>query len=230
VKSLSGIFSQGSLGVPGFTMTQALVSLLLAAIIGQFHAWVYILTHSGVSYSRAFVQSLVLLTIIVCMAMMVIGNNMIVAFGLIGALAVIRFRNVLKDTRDTAFIFFSLVSGIATGTGRFRIAILGAVLFAVVLFYLHITDFGSRLQSDAFLRFSLNGKPEGRDSVNSLLHQYCFSATLVSHRLSEMGSSELAYRLSLRDPARAFEMVERLRLAEGISNISFILQEEQNEI
>ena len=86
-------------------LEQALLGLLLAFILGQVAAWAYMYTHTGLSYSSAFVQSIILLTVLISLAMMVIGSNIVIAFGLIGALAVIRFRNILKDTRDTAFIF-----------------------------------------------------------------------------------------------------------------------------
>ena len=104
---------------------EAVIGLIMAFVLGQVAAWLYVYTHVGLSYSRAFVQSIIILTVVLCMGMMVIGNNIAIAFGLIGALAVIRFRNILKDTRDTAFIFFTLIVGLATGTGRYRLAILG---------------------------------------------------------------------------------------------------------
>ena len=87
----------------------AALAMLLAFVLSQVIAWVYIYTHAGLSYSRAFVQSIILLSVIISVSMMVIGNSLAIAFGLIGALSVIRFRNVLKDTRDTSFIFAALV-------------------------------------------------------------------------------------------------------------------------
>ncbi|MHC4156898.1 MAG: DUF4956 domain-containing protein, partial [Planctomycetota bacterium] len=74
-----------------FTPEGILLSLLLAFILGQVLAWVYYITHSGLSYSRSFVQSLIMITVVVSMVMTVIGNNIITAVGLMGALAIIRF-------------------------------------------------------------------------------------------------------------------------------------------
>jgi hypothetical protein len=96
-----------------FNAQTVLLSLLLAFVLGQVLAWVYYMTHSGLSYSRSYVQSLILITVVVSMVMTVIGNNIITAFGLMGALAIVRFRNVIKDTRDIAFIFCALVVGMA---------------------------------------------------------------------------------------------------------------------
>lgn len=221
---------QVGIGGNGFNLTVSLISLLLAFVLGQMAAWSYIYTHQGLSYSRAFVQSVVLLTMIVCMAMMVIGSNIVIAFGLIGALSVIRFRNVLKDTRDTAFIFFALIMGMATGTANYKLAVLGGVVFCTVLFYLHWTGFGSRHTSDGFLRFQTRVGETGLQPVNELLYRYCRTSQLISQRFQESGVGEIAFRLAMRDPARGDEMVDELQALEGISNITFVLHEDQAEV
>jgi uncharacterized membrane protein YhiD involved in acid resistance len=209
----------------------AVLGLLLAFVLGQLAAWVYIYTHTGLSYSRSFVQSIVLLPVIVALGMMVIGDNIVIAFGLIGAFAIIRFRNILKDTRDTAFIFFALVIGMACGTGRYPLAVFGAILFCLVLLYLHWTYFGSRHTSDGFVRFHLDvGAGGGRASLQPILHRYCRATRLVSQRFHEGGRGELAYRLTMRDPARADQLVDELQHLEGVSHVTFVLHEEQAEI
>jgi len=218
----------GRWGQPG--VEQAALSLLLAFVLGQFAAWVYIRTHSGLSYSRAFVQSIVLLTLIVALAMMVIGNNIVIAFGLIGALAVIRFRNILKDTRDTAFIFWALVTGMAAGTARYTLAVAGAIVFCLVVVYLHWTSFGSRHTGDGFVRFRLlNGEARLR-ALHEILARYCRSAQLMSQRFHQAGTTEVAYRLTMRDPAQADRLVTELQQMDGVSNVTFVLQEEQMEV
>ncbi|HPS01284.1 MAG TPA: DUF4956 domain-containing protein [Candidatus Sumerlaeota bacterium] len=203
---------------------------LTAFIQGQLVAWVYIYTHQGLSYSRAFVQSLVLLTMCVSLSMMVIGNNLAVAFGLIGALSVIRFRNVLKDTRDTAFIFISLTLGMATGTRIYTISIMGMFAIILVLLYLHWTSFGSRHTSDGFLRFTINKGEQTMSTVHALLNRYCRQAQLMSQRFQDNGFGEIAYRLVLRDPSRSDELVEQLESLSGVSKITFVLHEEQAEV
>src|SRR4030042_1814867 len=115
-------------GSGAFNPQAVLLSLLLAFVLGQVIAWVYYITHSGLSYSRSYVQSLILIAVVVSMVMAVIGNNIITAFGLMGALAIIRFRNVLQDTRDIAFIFCALVVGMAAGSQRYLTAILGTIV------------------------------------------------------------------------------------------------------
>ncbi len=211
-------------------LMDAVYGLVLAFVLGQAAAWMYVYTHTGLSYSRAFVQSIVNLTVVLSLGMMIIGNNIAIAFGLIGALAVIRFRNILKDTRDTAFIFFTLVSGLATGTGRHALAVLGTAVFLVVVLYLHWTLFGSRDTSDAFLRFRLAAETIGGAPIQDVLLRHCRRSTLVSERFAEAGDGEIAYRLVLRNPRRASEMVNELKAVSGVSQVSFVLHEEQSEV
>jgi len=79
------------------------LSMLLAFVLGQVLAWVYFFTHSGLSYSKSFVQSLILITVVVSLVMATIANSFVTAVGLMGALSIIRFRNMIKDTRDNDF-------------------------------------------------------------------------------------------------------------------------------
>jgi len=214
----------------GFNLNLALISLLLAFVLSQVSAWVYVYTHQGLSFSRAFVQSIVLLTIVVTLAMMVIGSNIVIAFGLIGALSVIRFRNILKDTRDTAFLFFSLIVGMACGTRVFHVAVLGTAVFNFLLLYLHWTSFGGRRTSDGFLRFNIQAGRTQLREVQELLHTYCRSTSLISQRFQESGAGQIGYRIIMRDPTRGDELVQDLQQLAGISNLTFVLHEEQTEV
>ena len=161
---------------------------------------------------------------------MVIGNNIAIAFGLIGALAVIRFRNILKDTRDTSYIFFTLIAGLATGTHRFQLAILGAMVFCSVALYLHWTQFGNRKTGDGLMRFRLHVDTYQSSLLDSVLKRYCRASTIVTQRFQESGDGELSYRLDMKDPTSANEFLLAVRALDGISNVSFVLLEDQTEL
>src|SRR5438045_3103983 len=113
------------------------LSLLLAFVLGQFLAWAYRATHSGLSYSRTFTQSLSLISMSVALLIILIGDNVTYAFGLIGVMAMIRFRNVLKDTRDAVFIFLALAQGMGVGSQHYATAITGTAVLMLALFYIH---------------------------------------------------------------------------------------------
>ncbi len=216
---------------PVYTPESMLLSLLLAFVIGQFLAWVYLRIHSGMSYSRTFTQSLVLLTMVVALVMFVIGNSIVTAFGLIGALAIIRFRNVLKDTRDTAFVFFALVLGMAVGSQRHLAAVIGAVALCSAAFYLHYTRFGSLSPYDGHLNCRLSGedRQSADKSLGEVLTAHCHSARRVSVRESG-GGAEYVYQVRLRDPNRSGELVVAREGLTGVGEVGLVLRDEYAEI
>ena len=88
-----------------------LLSLLVAFVVGQLIGWVYMATHTTPSYSSSFVASLVVLPVTVALMMILMAGSLMIAFGLLAVFAVVRFRNVLKDTRDTTYILWAIVEG-----------------------------------------------------------------------------------------------------------------------
>ncbi|MBQ3616382.1 MAG: DUF4956 domain-containing protein, partial [Anaerotignum sp.] len=108
------------------------VSILLGCVIYLS----YFLTHSGTIYSRKFNITLVTLTVLTTMVMTVIGNNIALSLGMVGALSIIRFRTSIKDSRDTVYIFWTIIIGICCGVGDFMVAAIGSsAVFLVLLLF-----------------------------------------------------------------------------------------------
>lgn len=212
-----------------------LITLLLSFVLGQLLAWVYTWTHSGLSYSRSFVQSIVILTMIAALVMVIIGANVIAAFGLIGALALIRFRNVLKDTRDAAYIFSGLVVGMGVGSGQFGLAIIGTIALGAIMIYLSATGFGGRERHDGMLRFRFADAGAGSDGdhrLSQVLRRHCRSTMLVTVRRATAagGPAEYAYQVTLRDRRRNADLIEELGSLDGLEDVSLALSEEMQEV
>ncbi len=216
----------------GAATAEAIVlALLMAFVLGQLLAWAYCWTHNGLSYSRSFTQSLIPLTMIVALVMIVIGNNIVTAFGLIGALALIRFRNVLKDTRDTVFIFAALVQGMAVGTQRYATAALGTAALLAVVVYLHLTDFGSRGHFDGYLRFSMNVGEGMAAAVGRVLRSHCRAMRQVaSQRNGQDDAARCTWQVRLRNIDGGGELIGDLERIEGVHDVSLVLQEEIMEV
>jgi len=215
-----------------YTLESTLLSLLLAFVLGQLLAWIYAWTHSGLSYSRSFTQSLVLMTLIVSLVMFVIGNSIITAFGLLGALAMIRFRNVLKDTRDTVFVFSALVIGLAVGSQRFMTAIAGTIVIILVVMYLNLTSFGTLGRYDGYLtlRFG-SGSGLADRATGTLMGRFCRAAKQISSRQSaDEEGAELVYQIGLRDRGRGSELLQELRKLDGVTHASLVLRSELSEV
>ena len=195
------IIEDASAGGTEISLQSVILSLLLAFVLGQLLAWTYYFTHSGLSYSRAFVQSLILITVVVSMVMSTIAGSFVVAVGLMGALSIIRFRNIIKDTRDIAFIFSSLVIGMAAGSQRYVIAIIGTLGICTIIIYLHFSEFGSHRPHNAFLRFSFLGNIDAGHPITKILKKFCGNYALVSSQGGEPDSSmvEYAYQVMLKN-------------------------------
>lgn len=211
-----------------FSVGSVVLSLLLAFVLGQLVAWTYAWTHAGLSYSRSYTQSLVLMCIVVALVMLVIGNSIITAFGLLGALALIRFRNVLKDTRDTVFVFIALVVGMAVGSQRHMTAIVGTLALLLVVAYLNYTSFGTLGRYDGYLTVRVSG-PTGAPA--ELLRRFCRAVKQISTRQSgDDEAAELVYQIGLRDRTRGGELIEALRGTQGVVHVSLVLRNELSEV
>jgi len=214
-----------------FSVQTVLLTLLLAFVLGQVIAWTYARTHSGLSYARSFTQSLVLMTIVVSLVMTVIGDSIVTAFGLLGALALIRFRNVLKDTRDTVFVFISLVIGLAVGSQRFLTAVIGTIVLVLVVIYLNLTSFGTLGRYDGYLTLRLAGPATGRSEALRLLQRFCKAFKQVSTRQSgEETGTEFVFQIGLRDRERGDELLDDLKRLEGVAHVSLVLRSELSEV
>src|SRR5690606_25950619 len=111
-----------------FSVLDVTVALSLAFVLSTVTAWVYRRTHRNVSYSQTYVQTLIVLGMLITLIMLVVGSNIARAFALVGALSVVRFRNAIKETRDVGFIFLVMGVGMACGTRFYTLAVLADLL------------------------------------------------------------------------------------------------------
>ena len=111
-----------------------LLHIVAAALLGIVIYISYAYTHTGTAYSKKFNVSLMTLTVLTATVMTVIGNNVALSLGMVGALSVVRFRTAIKDSRDTVYIFWTIVVGICCGVGDYTVAATGSsVIFLLLL-------------------------------------------------------------------------------------------------
>lgn len=208
-----------------------LLGLVLAFLCGQLIAWVYMITHPGLSYSRTFVSSLVVLPVIVALVMQVLNNNLITAFGLMAVFAIVRFRNILRDTLDTTFVLSTIVIGMACGTQRLASAVLGTVLIMGIVFFLWYTSFGSRHRYDLIINLHWSRPLLEVGALTNLLDRHSLRALCASQRSHEgYEGTDLSYRLLLRDPGRTDDLLRELRELQGVSRLTSIKAEDESEL
>jgi len=219
-----------SLGAP-LEFSQALAALLLSFVLSSVIAWVYRRTFAGFSYSRSFVHTLVLGSLVTCLILLAVGNNAARGLGMLGTLAMVRFRTPVRDPRDIIFLFASLAVGISCGAMVFEIATVGAAMFCLTAIYLNASPFASRRQYEGLLRYTLpTGSPEARE-VEKVLSQFCASSHLVAMREAAQGGIvEFAYQVRLRDPSYRPDLLDALHSVEDISEVTLLMQRSTVEI
>jgi uncharacterized membrane protein YhiD involved in acid resistance len=154
------------------------------------------------------------------------------AVGLMGALSIIRFRNIIKDTRDIAFIFSALVIGMAAGSQMYQIAIIGTVFIGLIIAYLYLSEFGSHRPHNAFLRFSLRSHIGAVHPVVNVLRKFCRSYTLISSNEGDFGATdvEYAYQIMIKNVSKNEQFLSELEDIEGMKNLSLTVQEQLLQI
>ncbi len=200
--------------------------LIISALFGVAIAIVYRLSHGKLARdSRTLFGTLVLLTILLAMVTMVIGESVARAFGLVGALSIVRFRTVVEDTRDTAFVIFAVVVGMAIGTGLLLVAAIGVPVVAVAAIGLSARTAGSRAllgvgaqgAGTLAVRLGLGYTP---DAVSAALAAHASSWRLIGVTTARQGAAvDLSYALDFPSDDAAPTLVAALNSVAGVQSV-----------
>ena len=164
--------------------------LAFAVVIGGFIFLSYRLSHSGSIYSVKFNVSLVTLTAVTTTVMIVIGNNIALSLGMVGALSIVRFRTAIKDSRDTVYIFWAIVVGICCGSGDYLVASVGsAFVFLVLLFF-------GRIRNDNRVLLILRAARVNEPTVEALIFQYFNRKAILRAKNTTDENVEFIYELN----------------------------------
>jgi len=198
------------------------LNLAIACLLGVAISLIYKRTHKGLSYSQSFMLTIVFVTLIVSMVMMVIGNSLARAFALVGALSIIRFRTVVKDTKDTAYIFLALAAGMASGTASYFLAFVGTVVFALMAFGLHFSNFGSLYKSEFILRF--RAQLGLQEAYGAVIANYAKSSSLLHSEPSADGhqTNLLTFDIVMKKDAELDQFVQDINAIDGLSEVALI--------
>lgn len=200
------------------------VALLCGLIISVFYKW----TYRGPNYSSTFVNSLIILSMITAVVIMVIGNNLARAFGLVGAMSIIRFRTAVKDTQDIVFLFFALAVGLAAGVGLHSLALIGTLFINSVIWILYQLDYANPRKKDFLLQFMLQSEDKEAVPYLQVFKDYCKSYRLINVKSYEDGQIlELSFYINLKDKGKTDSFVKALDQLSEISQVSLFFDELQ---
>lgn len=199
----------------------------VAFACGLIISFVYRIVYSGPNYSPSFVNSMVLLSMITSIVIAVIGNSVARAFGLVGAMSIIRFRTAVRDTLDIVFIFLSLTIGMAAGVGMKYIALTGTLITGLVIILLVKTNYALPNRKEVLLQFSSQAEEGRSPSYIAVLEKYCKKYKLINIKSNGGGFLvECFYHIVLKDKDSSTNFVSDLRKIEGMSNINLFFDKD----
>lgn len=211
---------------PTIFVFDVLINIVLAFVLGFFIAAIYRLTYQGYAYSASFVHTLIIISMVTAIVIMVIGNNLARAFGLVGAMSIIRFRTAVKDTKDIAFVFFALAAGLATGAGSHMVGVVGCFMVGVVVLFLYLFNFGITTRKELLLRFWMEPAEDEKPPYLRIFEKYLKTHRLIHMRSARLGQFlELSFNVRFKDDTNHQKLIRELSIIEGIERISLVLGE-----
>lgn len=181
------ILNQGTLSVEDI-----LLRMVMAAVFAIFIFISYRLTHTGSIYSSKFNITLVVLTLLTTMVMTVIGNNVALSLGMVGALSIIRFRTSIKDSRDTVYIFWTIIIGICCGVGDYIVAGIGSAMVFLILLIL------GRVRSEYRTLLIIRANRVGADAIRRTVYEYFTKVPVIKAENSTSEKIEFIYEVDRR--------------------------------
>ncbi|HIT34542.1 MAG TPA: DUF4956 domain-containing protein [Candidatus Faecousia intestinigallinarum] len=169
-----------------------ILRMAVSVVIAFFIFLSYMLSHEGSIYSKKFNVSLMALTTITTAVMIVIGNNLALSLGMVGALSIVRFRTAIKDSRDTIYLFWAIVVGICCGAGDFLVAGLGSAFTFLVFLLL------GRIKNDDRLLLIIRTARVNEERVEALIFQYYSRKANLRVKNTTETAVEFIYELSRR--------------------------------
>jgi uncharacterized membrane protein YhiD involved in acid resistance len=199
-----------------------LARLLVALLFGWIVAAIYRRTRAAAEVVQSFRVTLVLLAVLIAMVTQVIGDNVARAFSLVGALSIVRFRTIVRDTQDTAYVICSVAVGMAIGASHLWVAAAGLAVVAIAAFAMRATPQAVMyLPEDLpyMLQVRLGLGHDANALLNPTLDTFFSRRQLNSVATARQGLAiEMSYRGALRAEEAAGELIAALNRLDGVQS------------
>ncbi len=206
---------------PNVAPLDVLIRLLAALVLGGLVAWIYRRTRKSTEVTASFPVTLVLLSVLIAMVTQVIGDNVARAFSLVGALSIVRFRTVVRDTQDTAYVIFAVVVGMAVGANNLWVSLIGIGVVGLAAFVMMTRPGLIASSQPAFLLSLRVGLGHDLDKLlGGTLDEHLQERELLSIATARQGVSlDVTYETRLRREGSADELVKALNRLEGVQSV-----------
>ena len=207
------------------TWQQILMNISAAAVLGMFIFVSYLISHRGTIYSKKFNASLVILTVLTGTVMTVIGNNIALSLGMVGALSIVRFRTAIKDSRDTVYIFWAIIVGICCGVGDYLVASIGSAVTFAVIFILGC------IKSDNRILLIVRADRAKQPMIKSQVYKLFSGKAILRVENTTQDTVELIYELTQKMVKKAekveINITDSIYKLENIEYVNLVMQNDE---
>lgn len=211
-RELLNYLIENNMGIP---IPQIVLSMALTVLLSLFVYWVYKKTYNGVMYSKNFNVTIILISTVTAMVMMVIGSNLALSLGMVGALSIIRFRASIKDPKDIAFLFWGICVGLSCGTGIYIVGIVGSVFIACILFILN-----RGLYDESCYLLIIKGEKIDFKSIEDIIGKYT-KMDRIRMKNSTHNTVEATYEVRLKGEGDT-KLLKEIYSLQGVKNVNLV--------
>lgn len=195
------------------SIEEIILHILIASILGGVIYASYYYTHAGGVYSKKFNVSLIMMTVLTATVMTVIGNNIALSLGMVGALSIVRFRTAIKDSRDTTYIFWTIIVGICCGVGDYTVAAAGSFMVFILMLIL------GRVKNDNRILLIIRGSRNMERRIEAIVFDYFNAGAMLRVKNTTKDSIELIYEM----PRKSY-MLSNNKREKSISELLYELE------
>ena len=207
------------------SLESIIFNILVSAAIGMFIFVSYMITHKGTIYSKKFNASLVIMTVLTGTVMTVIGNNIALSLGMVGALSIVRVRTAIKDSRDTIYIFWTVIAGICCGVGDYLVAAIGSAVTFLILLILGL------IKGDNRMLVIIRGSRSRQSSIQAHMFSVFKRKAILRVRNTDEDNVEFIYEISANQLRRAEEqngnLTDAIYNIGGIEYVNIVMQNDE---
>jgi len=203
---------------------QTMFTIALSFGLGLLITWTYRKTHKGLAWSQSFIHTVIMMGVVAGVVILVVGNNLARAFGLVGALSIIRFRSAIREPRDVAFIFFAMAAGLACGTGFYLIGILFTVLVSAIVLLLDKLEYGKVKDPAKILKILTPENLNYEGLFDDIFQDHLESYELIKVQTTNLGTMfELVYSIRAKAGYDEKALVDEIRSRNGNLRVTILL-------
>ncbi len=213
--TFNDIFKSGFLeSISEFSVTDVIIGMLFALVIGLFIFLVYQKTFTGVMYSTGFAMTLIGLSLVTTLVIMAVTSNVVLSLGMVGALSIVRFRAAIKEPMEIVYLFWAIAAGIVIGAGMIPLAVIGSVIIGIVLIFAN-----RNLHDNPYILVLKCNTEKAEEEALQLLKESVKRYVIKSKTVNAAGI-ELTAEIRMKDAATAF--VNRMNDIVDVENTTLV--------